>query len=258
MSEADRLLARYRAAVEPTAVELEAVRRSVVDPDARFRIVRRRRRGPPRARVGRYAIAGALLATLAAVAFAWWTTSPGRATAVMGSDAPLQAPDRRASPAAEGDAPSAPARTRPRDAEPPPPAAATPPEVSAAPPSPSLDGVIAPRPAPGPKTPDPRDRTAAPIREGTAPDALERETALIQQAEAALRRDDPGAALAHTGEHARAFPDGVLVVERSAVRAIALCMSGREAQGRSEATKLQRVPASGPYRERMRRACDGP
>ena len=88
-------------------------------------------------------------------------------------------------------------------------------------------------------------------------DPLVRETSLLRQAEASLRADEPAEALDVLGEHAREFPQSSLAVERAALRVIALCRSGKQAQGRGEAALLERHAASKPYRERIRRACAG-
>src|SRR5579859_7674902 len=61
---------------------------------------------------------------------------------------------------------------------------------------------------------------------------LEGEVSLLEAADADLRRGDAEAALSRLAEHATKYPSGALVYEREGIRAIALCRSGRVAEGR--------------------------
>ena len=84
---------------------------------------------------------------------------------------------------------------------------------------------------------------------------LAAEAKLIRRAEARLRNDDAAGALELLQTHARTFADGALIAERRALRAIALCRVGKQAQGRGEAATLEGDPAVRPYRERIDEAC---
>jgi len=97
----------------------------------------------------------------------------------------------------------------------------------------------------------PRDEAR---RRAAADDPLRAELRLIDDARAALDRGDPAAALKAVASHRRRFPDGALVPEARALRAIALCEAGRMDEGRTEAAALLRAGGS-PYDVRLRDAC---
>ncbi|HEY3252302.1 MAG TPA: hypothetical protein VGJ91_00050 [Polyangiaceae bacterium] len=105
---------------------------------------------------------------------------------------------------------------------------------------------IAPEPARSAKPLEPK--AAAP-----AADALAQEVALLSRATSNLRGGHPGAALKLLDEHQRKFPNGMLVVERRAVRAQALCTLRRVSEGRAELAQLApQSPAAG----RAKQLCD--
>jgi hypothetical protein len=87
--------------------------------------------------------------------------------------------------------------------------------------------------------------------------ALGAEAALLQRAQTALATGAPAAALLQLEQHAREFPAGVLAPERAALRVVALCAAGREAEGRAEAASFLRAHAGSVLAERVRGACDG-
>ena len=242
--EGARLIAQYRAAIEPSEARLEAILRDVSDPSARPRILERGRgRARPTPRRGlRLAVGGGLVALAAAAAVAWWISSTTRhATAVAddsGSQAPFGVQTHERTDEAARRVP-APERSGSVVVEP---GAATGSDVGSS--------AAAPAPVEPLASGASRSRPRA-----TKPGALARETALIERAEASLREDDAAGALAVLGEHAREFPSGSLTVEAAALRVIALCRQGKAAQGRGEAKLLERHAASRPYRERIRRAC---
>jgi RNA polymerase sigma-70 factor (ECF subfamily) len=74
--------------------------------------------------------------------------------------------------------------------------------------------------------------------------ALRKEVELIDRATAALRREEPGAALVVLSEHARRFPSGQLATERRTYRAVALCAAGKTPQGRAEARLVRALRPS--------------
>jgi hypothetical protein len=244
-----RLLAQYRDAVEPSEQELAAVWRDVSDPDAAPRILapRRARSAPPAAprRGLRLAVGGGLVALAAAVAIAWWIGSTSRRAAAVAEDDGSQAPygveaHERGGRAVRGE-PDRAASVAPTSAG-----------------SQSVEGADASMPAAasGPAREPSSSAAASRSRSrSTKPDTLAREAELLRRAEALLRSDDHAGALDVLAEHAREYPQSSLAVERAALRAIALCLRGNEAQGRGEAVLLERHAASRPYRERIRRAC---
>ncbi|HEX2670172.1 MAG TPA: hypothetical protein VHM25_04830, partial [Polyangiaceae bacterium] len=108
-----------------------------------------------------------------------------------------------------------------------------------------------------PIVPEPA-RSAKPLPEPKAPaqpaqDALAKEVALLSRATSDLRAGRAGAALKLLDEHQRKFPNGMLVVERRAVRAQALCSLKRVSEGRAELAQLApQSPAAG----RAKQLCD--
>lgn len=245
---AARLIAHYKEAVEPDSAELDAIWNDLADPDAQFRVVERRDARPKPRRRSRVAIGGGLVLAAAAAAAAWWLGSTARHVTVAGEADPVQAPhhDERS-----GGADGVAQRRAPHTAS----------EAGV-----TRDGTpvdpVTPAPAASSAPTNPA-RSTAPSGESArralrsvGPDPLSREAALIQRADALLRRGEPARALQVLAEHVREFPQGVLAVERQALRVIALCQGGLGAQGRGEAASVRRHEASKPYRERIRRACD--
>lgn len=143
------------------------------------------------------------------------------------------------------------------------------PHVSQKPVAPSVNAperVAPPEPAPtslpvleaeAPASPDPAPPTKPPSELKTAPqpagDALAQEVALLSRATSDLRSGRAGAALKLLGEHQRKFPNGMLAVERQAVRAQALCTLKRVSEGRAAIAQLApQSPAAG----RAKQLCD--
>ena len=87
-------------------------------------------------------------------------------------------------------------------------------------------------------------------------DELARELAFVRRANAALARQDGRAALSIVAEHERAFPHGRLVQERVALRALALCALGENADAQAAVAKLQRIAPRSPHLMRIRAACE--
>jgi hypothetical protein len=133
--------------------------------------------------------------------------------------------------------------------------AAAPPRVAPPAPPPFVEPATEPpAPAPAPAKAAPRThRTAA---RHDAPDessTLGAETALLREADRALRAGDAATALARLDEHATRFPRGVLAPERSAERLIVLCQLG-VADPRAVMQFLAARSGS-PLAARVRRAC---
>lgn len=99
----------------------------------------------------------------------------------------------------------------------------------------------APEPAPEP-TPTPGS-------------TLAEENRLLAQARASLIDERPEQALTQLLDHARRFPDGVLAEERQALRAVALCEAGRDAEGHAAASSFLREHPQAALAQRVRRAC---
>jgi hypothetical protein len=115
----------------------------------------------------------------------------------------------------------------------------------------------APRPelpiAPPPTAPDIPTVSANDLPLVPAPSAIARapapiasvaglasEQALLDRARAALKRGDPGAAIAPLDEHARLFPRGALTEEREALGIQALARSGRLADAEERAARFEK------------------
>ncbi len=98
-------------------------------------------------------------------------------------------------------------------------------------------------------------RSAKPPSESKAPapDALAQEVALLSRATSDLRSGHAGTALKLLDEHQHKFPNGMLAIERQAVRAQALCTLKRVSEGRAAIAQLApQSPAAG----RAKQLCD--
>lgn len=120
---------------------------------------------------------------------------------------------------------------------------APPPPVPAkveVPPPPPSPAPVAPAP-PVPNRPLPPPPPAAPRL--TPDEALALERSYVEQARAALARQNPTSALEALAEHARRFPSGQLAEERLALEVMALTSAGRSDEARSAAARFrQRFP----------------
>jgi hypothetical protein len=86
-------------------------------------------------------------------------------------------------------------------------------------------------------------------------DSLKEERAILARASAALRGGDADGALAAVAEHAKKFPKGLLVEERSATKVLGLCAAGKVAQGeKARDAFLDRWPRS-VHAARVQAAC---
>lgn len=109
---------------------------------------------------------------------------------------------------------------------------------------------------PGPVSPDPKVRTTALKSSARAASStLEAELVLLGRAQNALKGGQPNEALGALEDHARRFPNGVLAVERSGVRTVALCQAGRLAEGRAAAKSYLRLVPNSVLSKRIRIAC---
>ncbi len=84
---------------------------------------------------------------------------------------------------------------------------------------------------------------------------LQGELKLLGAAQSALKNGNASVALQALDEHSRKYPVGALSVERSGVRAIALCVAGQESRGRSAATQFLKKNPNSPLAGRVRTSC---
>ncbi|MGH1345831.1 MAG: hypothetical protein ACRBN8_29980 [Nannocystales bacterium] len=228
-SDAQRMLAQYRRAVEPSAEQLARVRD---------------RLEPPHTAPRRWPVLAVGLGSAAAAALvlAWMALRAESATNHT-QPPPVQAP-HEASSETDNEA----RRVSP-----------TPTSTSARPAPKTTPSDPVPTPATVPSSPTPQRSTQRTVR--PPPDAastalqLAAEAKLIRRAQAQLKAEKYPEALKTLHAHARSFPEGTLTTERRALRSIALCRSGNLVQGRGEQAALRRDPASAPYRDRIAEAC---
>jgi TolA-binding protein len=238
------LVEAERGEAEPTAQELEDVRRALLG------------------RVGAAALAGAAASTLAksaAGAGAGAATGVAAASAgvglsvkfgvtalVLGGLAAFAVP--------EWTSPAPPSKPSVVEPAPAPPATATAPSVIAPvrsspeepPITPADERVVRAKPqvAPAPSA----DRNAPPLAE---------EVRLLKDAQQAVKAGRPAVAIAALAEHQRRFPHGQLALERSAVRINALCALGQIAEARRAAAAFLEHHASSGLAEQVRASCAG-
>lgn len=209
---------------------------------------------------------------LAAVAFVAAAAVGGTAVVVSTPDEPVQtaqvaehAPRERAVEPSEPAPVEAEGAPRPEPVEAPI-AARPPPQTSpeggegdGADAPPRVEAPAIPETAPTPIARDPRPArdSAEPAEPAVAePDSnLRAEIALLRRAQRALADGDPDAALAHLDDHARRFPEGVMVEERDAAHVVALGQAGREDACRAEAARFLRAHPGSPHRGRVANAC---
>jgi hypothetical protein len=107
--------------------------------------------------------------------------------------------------------------------------------------------------------PEQKGRTLASKAVGrSAPSTLEAELEIIGRAQRALTSGQPNEALRALDEHAKRFPSGVLSLERTGVRTVALCQSGRVDEGRAAARSYLRSVPNSVLSKRIRVACQLP
>lgn len=109
--------------------------------------------------------------------------------------------------------------------------------------------LAAPKPVLRPKVSEPAPAT------DELPPSMHTEIQLLSFAQGALRERDYDRALSLLADHATRFPNGVLALERDAVRAITLCSAGSVASGRGAAEALAARIAGTPLAARLERAC---
>lgn len=110
-----------------------------------------------------------------------------------------------------------------------------------------------------PSAPSPTAPAAAPRAAPAAglASSLDREIALIDQATAALARDNLTAALASVREHQRRFPDGAMREDRERLWIDVLARSGHLDEARARAAEFGRSFPQSVYRTRIARALAG-
>jgi outer membrane protein assembly factor BamD (BamD/ComL family) len=84
---------------------------------------------------------------------------------------------------------------------------------------------------------------------------LDKEVSLLRGAQQALSRGDAQGALRLLAQHQALYRKGTLAVERNGMRAIALCQSGKQAQGRVLAERFIENHPQSTLASRVRTAC---
>lgn len=118
-----------------------------------------------------------------------------------------------------------------------------------------------PAPAPLAVAPHPPQPLLTPNRASSARPAertstFEAELALIKRAKSALDSEGAAEALSLLAEHSRRFPAGVFAGEREALRALALCRSGRFAEGLALGRRFIEAHPRSPLVDRVHRECE--
>jgi type IV secretory pathway VirB10-like protein len=186
---------------------------------------------------------------VAGVAKAWLAKGALVALAALGGGAVIHRLATRAPETPPAAVAAASASAAPPDLAPPAPApsasAPAPPPSASAPPAPPVERSARPRPA----------TTAS----SAAPDldTLRRETALMREAQKALRDGHPERALEVLDQHAGSHPGGVLVEERLAARVQALCLAGKVPEARAALAELRKVAPRSPQLARLAGSCAG-
>jgi len=118
-----------------------------------------------------------------------------------------------------------------------------------------------PATAPGTTSETPKRVVVPSARASVAPaagprggDDVEAEVPLLTQAQRALERGDPNAALVALARHGRDYPHGALAVERDGLQAIASC-EGKRGDGRALAERFVASHPTSPLVARVRAAC---
>jgi hypothetical protein len=130
----------------------------------------------------------------------------------------------------------APAAAAPAPVQPAPPVAVEPP-----PPPPLVEAPKEPVIAPAPKPPPTAPRLSA-------NEQLSLEKSYLEQARAAMARNDADSALGALAQHAKAFPKGQLTEERMALEVMALSSAGRSIEARNAATAFRTRFPTGLFR----------
>jgi hypothetical protein len=86
---------------------------------------------------------------------------------------------------------------------------------------------------------------------------VDAETALLRDADAAVKSGHPARALALVEEHASRFPTGVLVEEREAERIVILCALARTEEARALRARFLGARPRSPLIGRVRESCGG-
>lgn len=121
---------------------------------------------------------------------------------------------------------------------------------------PAAEPLVERAPGAEPAAPPPAPRARATARRSPAAgsDAFERELALLQRAERAIRNQDPALALSLLGELEREHPRAVLAEERRAARVMANCQA-KEPTAPLAAERFLREAPDSVYTDRVRSLC---
>ncbi len=133
----------------------------------------------------------------------------------------------------------------------------TPASDTAPPPSTEPASVSPPKTPPAPRAPA-STRSAQSDLAPTAEADLAAELAVMRQARAALREQDPLRALRLLDEHAARFASGQMLEDRQALRVQALCDAGHGDRAREAARRFAREHAGSPHVARVTTICIEP
>jgi hypothetical protein len=138
----------------------------------------------------------------------------------------------------------------------PPPPIATTIETPALPPEPLVTATATTPPAhPIPPPNVTHVAAAPPPAVEIAPPSIKDETALLLNAQAAIREGDATRALSLLDDHAKRFPEGALAEERDASRVLALCAANRKDEARKEGQAFLATHPKSPAATRVRSSC---
>jgi hypothetical protein len=98
----------------------------------------------------------------------------------------------------------------------------------------------------------------APVASPTAAASAEPEIAILARAHDALLHGSPDRALAIAGEHARAYPRGLLAQEREVIAIEALASTGRRDEARARAAAFRAAYPGSSHRARIDRLVEAP
>lgn len=118
----------------------------------------------------------------------------------------------------------------------------------------STAATSAPVPAPQTSTRPPATSTPRAATSSRPASSLEEEVRLIREAQGALQGGDTRTALRRLDEHERRFPSGMLTLERSGLRSVALCQEGAPGADASARAFVERHGGT-PMSVRVRAAC---
>jgi hypothetical protein len=130
------------------------------------------------------------------------------------------------------------------------------PELTLEPAPSTNDAAEQTEPATSQRSLQPATRARRPAQRGAvAPEGIGREVDLIKRAGQALSAGHHGDALRLLDQHAREFPQGAMLEDRSALRVLALCAAGRLGEGQRAKTEFLARWSHSVHAERLEDGC---